>query len=170
MKRVKTFNKFLNENHANENLNEAYVEVEGVWPDNKKDMMPGGSPEEVKSDYNLTTSDEGDGMYTYSGSKEDIAIFLDDYGLEDLEIMESNGNQIYEAYNPAEQKKRIGKRQKVLMAKDAKYKEQLSNAEARGDTLQSAIIKNRIDINQLEKEKIILKIDIIALKIKKMKG
>ena len=80
MKRVKNFNQFLNE---------AYLEVEGIWPDNKKEMMPGGSPEEVKSDYNLTTSDEGDGMYTYSGSKKDIAIFLADYGLEDLEIMEN---------------------------------------------------------------------------------
>jgi len=104
MKRVKTFNKFLNENHANENLNEAYVEVEGVWPDNKKDMMPGGSPEEVKSDYNLTTSDEGDGMYTYSGSKEDIAIFLDDYGLEDLEIMESKKIKEGNVFSAARQK------------------------------------------------------------------
>jgi len=80
-------------------LNEASVEVEGQGGE-----MPGGSAEEVKDDYNLSVSDDGDGLYTYSGSKKDIAAFLDDYGLEDLEIMESKKIREGNAFSAARQK------------------------------------------------------------------
>jgi uncharacterized protein (DUF3084 family) len=78
--------------------------------------------------------------------------------------------KLYEDFDPAMQKKKIAQRLKVLSEKDKKYKEQMASATKRGDTLQASIIQNRMEINQLEKEKSALKNGIVDLKIKKMKG
>ena len=81
--------KSVNESNNESFVSEAYVEIEGIWSDNSREMMPGGSPQEIKDAYSLTVSDEGNGMYKYSGDKDDIKVFLDNYGLEDLEIVEN---------------------------------------------------------------------------------
>ena len=76
MKRIKLFENF--DDHLTVTL--MTQKGEGMGLEN----IPGGSLEDIMSDYEIKAIDNGDGSLTVSGDKSSVTEYLEDYGNEHL--------------------------------------------------------------------------------------